>query len=76
MVITTEGMCVLNEKGKEQVRTGDEFFVLHQNIRSLWRKCREAEILLETDIKIVDVLCFTEHWLNCYKVPAINIVSY
>jgi hypothetical protein len=58
MVNTIEGMCVLNEKGKEQVRTGDEFFVLHQNIRSLWGKCREVEILLETDIKIVDVLFY------------------
>jgi hypothetical protein len=73
MVNTIERMCVLNEKGKEQVGTGDEFCVLHQNIRSLWGKCRELEILIETDIKNVDMLCFTEHWLNYYEVHAINI---
>ena len=31
------------------------------------------EILLETEINNVEVLCFTEHWLNCHKIHAINI---
>ena len=36
-------------------------------------KCGELEILLETEINNVEVLCFTEHWLNCHKIRAINI---
>jgi len=33
----------------------------------------ELEILLETEVTKVDVLCFTEHWLNDHKLQAINI---
>jgi hypothetical protein len=40
---------------------------------SLWGKCGELEILLETEINNVEVLCFKEHWLNCYKIHTINI---
>jgi hypothetical protein len=35
--------------------------------------CGELEILLETDMNSVEVLCFTEHWLNYHKIHAINI---
>ena len=35
-------------------------------------KCGELEISLETEINNVEVLCFTEHWLNCHKLCAIN----
>ena len=34
----------------------------------MWR----LEILLETEINNVEVLCFTEHWLNYHKIHAIN----
>ena len=33
----------------------------------------KLEILLETETNNVEVLCFTEHWLNCHKTHAINI---
>lgn len=36
-------------------------------------KCGELEILFETEINNVEVLCVTEHWLNCHKIHAINI---
>ena len=39
----------------------------------MWGKCGELEILLETEVTKVDVLCFTEHWLNNHKLQAINI---
>ena len=39
----------------------------------MWGKCGELEILLETEITKVEVLCFTEHWLNNHKLQAINI---
>jgi hypothetical protein len=57
----------LNEKDDEQVRTRSKLCLFHQNIRSLWGKSAELEILLETDGKNIDVLCFTEHWLNRQK---------
>jgi hypothetical protein len=34
---------------------------------------QKLEILLETVINNVEVLCFTEHWLNCHKIHAIKI---
>jgi hypothetical protein len=33
----------------------------------------ELEILLETEINNVEVLCFTEHWSNSHKIRAIKI---
>ena len=35
--------------------------------------CGELEILLDTKVTKVEVLCFTEHWLNYHKIQAINI---
>jgi hypothetical protein len=73
MVNTIVGGCGVKEKCEKQFRTGNNLNVVHQNIRSLWGKCGELEILLETKINNVEVLCFTEHWLNCHKMHAINI---
>jgi exonuclease III len=73
MVNTIIGGCEVKEKGKKQVRTGNNPNVVHQHIRSLWGKFGELEILLETEINNAEVLCFTEHWLNCHKIHAINI---
>ena len=63
----------VKEKGEAQVRTANNLSIVHQNIRSLWGKCGELEILLETEINNVEVLCFTEHWLNCHKLCAIKV---
>ena len=60
-------------KDEKQVRSRNDLNILHQNIRSLWGKCGELEILLDTEVTKVDVLCFTEHWLNYHKIKAINI---
>ena len=65
--------CDVKEKGETQVQTGNNLSIVYQNIRSLWGTCGELEILLETEINNVEVLCFTEHWLNCHKLYAINI---
>jgi exonuclease III len=76
MVNTIVGGCEVKGKGEKQVRISNNLNVIHQNIRSLWGKCGELEILLETEINIVEVLCFTEHWLNCYKIHVININNF
>jgi exonuclease III len=65
--------CEVKGKGEEQIRSGNNLNILHQNIRSLWGKCGELEILLETEVTKVEVLCLTEHWLNYHKLQAINI---
>jgi hypothetical protein len=76
MVNTIVGGCEVKETGEKQVRICNNLSVVHQNIRSLWRKCGELEILLATEINNVEVLCFTEHWLNCHKIHAININNF
>ena len=73
MVNMIVGGCEIKEKGKTQVRSGNTHSILHQNIRNLWGKHGELEILIETEINNAEVLCFTEHWLNCHKTYAINI---
>jgi predicted outer membrane repeat protein len=50
--------------------------VLHQNIRSLSGKVIELEALLQTDLKYIDVLCFTEHWQSEQKLNGANIVEF
>jgi hypothetical protein len=61
-------------KGEKQVRSGNNLNILHQNIRSLWGKCGELEILRETEETKVEVLCVTEHWLNYHKLQAITSI--
>ena len=38
--------------------------ILHQNIQSIENKLIEIDLVLKSDIKDMDVLCFTEHWLR------------
>ena len=61
---------------KKQVRSIKSLNVVHQNIRSLWGKFGELEILLATELHKTEVLCFTEHWLNCHKIQAVNINNF
>jgi len=76
MVNMIVGGCEGKKKDEKQVRIGKSLSVVHQNIRSLWGKCEELEILLETEINNAEVLCFTEHLLNCHKIHVININSF
>jgi len=61
---------------EKQVRSTKSLNIVHQNIRSLWGKCEELEIVLATELNNIEVLCFTEHWLNCNKVHAVNINNF
>ena len=73
MVNMIVGGCEVKKKAEKQARIGKSLNIVHQNIRSLWGKCEELDIFLETEINNGEVLCFTEHWLNCHKIHAINI---
>ena len=61
---------------EKQVRSTKSLNIVHQNIRSLWGKCEELEIVLATELNSVELLCFTEHWLNCNKIHAVNINNF
>jgi hypothetical protein len=55
--------------------------ILHQNIQSIENKQIEVDLALKLDLKDIDVLCFTEHWLkeDCLKLIHIDeyeLVSY
>jgi hypothetical protein len=76
VVNTIVGGCEVKEKGETGIRTGNDLSIVNQNIRSLWGKCGELEMLLETEINNTEVLCFTEHRLNCHKIYAINIMHF
>ena len=38
--------------------------VLHQNIQSIGNKQIEVDLVLMSNLKNIDVICFTEHWLK------------
>jgi hypothetical protein len=50
--------------------------VLHHNIQSLNNKTLELSLFIhDTDI-MIDVLCFTEHWLSMDQISLINVGQY
>jgi hypothetical protein len=50
--------------------------ILHQNIRSIKGKFRELQVLLYTELKNIDILYFTEHWLNHQSLHTINFDNF
>jgi hypothetical protein len=59
MVNMVVGGREVKGKGEKQFGSGNNLNVVHQNIRSLWGKGGELEILIETEINNVEVLCVT-----------------
>jgi hypothetical protein len=50
-----------------------KLIVLHQNICSLRNKVTELEVLLNAELKHVDVICRTEHWHCDQNISSNNI---
>jgi hypothetical protein len=58
---------ISNSEGESEVRWNlkyNKFTVLHHNLQSLWNKQMELAVLLNSTLKGIDALCFTEHWLD------------
>jgi exonuclease III len=47
--------------------------ILHCNVQNLTNKVLELAILLQSDLKDVDIFCFTEHWLKEDQLGLTNI---
>jgi exonuclease III len=60
-----------NKQGRQNKLT-----ILHQNICSIRNKVTEMEVLLKIELKKVDILCLTEHWLNAQALHCINIAGF
>jgi hypothetical protein len=52
------------------------FTVLHQNIQSIRNKLLDIDLVLKARIKNIDVLCFTEHWIQEDYLTTIQIDQY
>jgi hypothetical protein len=47
--------------------------ILYHNVQSLNNKLLEIAVLLQADLKDIDVLCFTEHWQKEEQIKLSNI---
>jgi|GEM_PF-6396561 len=50
--------------------------VLHQNVQSISNKQIELDLVLKSSLRNIDVLCFTEHWVNADYLNLIQIDQY
>jgi len=58
------------------VTTIPKLSILYQNIQSIGNKLIEIDLVLKSDLKDIDVLFFTEHWLKEDYLKLISIDQY
>jgi hypothetical protein len=58
------------------VTTKPNLSILHQNIQSIGNKLVETNLVLKSDLKDIDVPCFTEHWLKDDYLKLIHMDQY
>ena len=54
----------LHNNDEKYVNVDQSVRLLHLNIRSIYNKINQLEVLLENYKSKVDILCFSEHWLT------------
>lgn len=52
------------------------FSIYYQNIQSIYNKTDEITLCLEESAHSIELLAFTEHWLDNNKEPLVNIKNY
>lgn len=50
--------------------------IMHQNFQCLKNKLNELEVLFSHELRDIDILCCTEHWLNEKEVTLFHIKNY
>ena len=50
--------------------------IMHQNIQCIRNKIIDLNIFLNTDLDNVDIVCFSEHWLNEHEYTSLVIPNY
>jgi len=49
---------------------------MHQNFQCLRNKSHELEIMLSTELKDLNILCCTEHWLHANEIVSYHIKNF
>jgi predicted outer membrane repeat protein len=71
-IFTTHQKLISSDKK----RNNPDLVVHPQNICSLRNKATEPEVPLCLELKHVDVICLTDHWLSAQKLDCTNIVDF
>jgi len=66
---------VINRRRK-RVANNNTLCVLHLNMQSISNKQTELDLVLKSDLRNFDVLCFTEHWIKEGYLNLIQIEQY
>jgi hypothetical protein len=59
--------------GKRQASTLNELLILHHNVQSMRNMLPELVVLLNTEFIDLDILCFSEHWLNDEQIKTLKL---
>lgn len=61
---------------KDQGTNISSLNIIHHNVQNLSNKVIEIEVLLQSRLKNIDIMCITEHWQNREQIKTININNF
>jgi hypothetical protein len=68
-----EATMIETEVGTRKDLNSNVISIIHHNVQSLNNKLLNLAVLLQSDLKDIDVLCFTEHWQKEKQIKLSNI---